>query len=453
MPSPCFLNPPGEPSFNEILITTVREYPALYSNQRRTIENVDRSKVWEEVAAKIGRGVSGEFAKKRWLQLRDRYRKELKISIAQNFSQPQKWSHFPLLNWLDPYLQGAIPIAPNSSTPCYTLDNISTTGNSDAFYENFAVKLSPTELPTDTNESSLSECFDDLKPVMSTLQSVLAVAEATANLKQEAAATVGKKRELTTTVENGFETDGDSDMNCSDISACNGKISKESYRSPSSSSPQASTASAQDESNLRNARLRSGCSTPSHEQQRLHDGPSRLSVFDGPNVVSSPCTSEAGLEAEDIVHMHASCPVKSKEYHDVVNSVSSSTVIPHQSSSTSCPAVALARTGNPVNFKSLISHPTRNSPYRLPIYSSVRFRARNMKKQQQQQMNLTKTFQQVNSMNNTSISDADWINDEEMLFARFVGIRLKKMNSHYRSMARMKIMQILDGCEEGMIDE
>lgn len=50
----------------------------------------------------------GEFAKKRWLQLRDRYRKELKISIAQNFSQPQKWSHFPLLNWLDPYLQGAM---------------------------------------------------------------------------------------------------------------------------------------------------------------------------------------------------------------------------------------------------------------------------------------------------------------------------------------------------------
>lgn len=39
------------------------------------------------------------------------------------------------------------PITPNSSAPCYTLDNVSTTGNSDAFYENFAVKLSSTELP------------------------------------------------------------------------------------------------------------------------------------------------------------------------------------------------------------------------------------------------------------------------------------------------------------------
>lgn len=51
---------------------------------------------------------SAEFAKKRWLQLRDRYRKELKIAIAQNFSQPQKWNHFALLKWLDPHLQGGV---------------------------------------------------------------------------------------------------------------------------------------------------------------------------------------------------------------------------------------------------------------------------------------------------------------------------------------------------------
>lgn len=225
-------------------------------------------------------------------------------------------------------------------------------------------------------------------------------------------------------------------MNCSDISACNGKISKEPCGSPSPSSPQASVASVQEDGNLRSARLPSGCSTPSQESQRLHDGPSRLSALDGSNVALSPCTSEAGLETEEIVHIHTPCPMKSQEYHDVANTVSSSTVIvpQHQSSSTSAPAIALARTGNPVTFKSLISHPTRSSPYRLPVYSSVRFRARNMKKQQQQQMNLTKTFQQVNSINSTNITDADWINDEEMLFARFVGLRLKKMNSHYRSM-------------------
>ncbi|CAG9532156.1 unnamed protein product [Cercopithifilaria johnstoni] len=448
MPSPCYLNPPGEPTFNEILITTVREYPALYSNQRRTFENVDRSKVWEEVAAKIGRGVTGEFAKKRWLQLRDRYRKELKISIAQNFSQPQKWSHFPLLNWLDPYLQGAIPITPNNSVPCYTLDNVNTTGNSD-FYENFAVKLSSAELASDANDGTLSECFDDLKPVMSTLQSVLAVAEATANLKKEATAIAEKKKELSITVENGFETDGDSDMNCSDISACNGKVSKEPCGSPSPS-PQASIASTQEDSNLRIGRLPSGCSTPSQEQ-RLHDGPSCLSTLDRSNVASSPCTSETGFETEDIIHVHASCRLKSQDYHDISNTVSSSTVPQHQSSSTNAPVVALARTGNPVTFKSLISHPTRSSPYRLPVYSNVRFRARNMKKQQEQQVSLPKTFQQVNSINSTNIMDAEWINDEEMLFARFVGLRLKKMNSHYRSMARMKIMQVLDNYEEGML--
>lgn len=280
-------------------------------------------------------------------------------------------------------------------------------------------------------------------------------------------------------------------MNCSDISVCNGKVSKEPCGSPSPS-PQASVASTQEDGNVRIVRLPSGCSTPSQEPQRLHDGPSRLSTLDGSNLASSPCTSETGLETEEMIHMHTSCPLKSQEYHDLSNTVSSSTVIvpQHQSSSANAPAVALTRTGNPVNFKSLISHPTRSSPYRLPVYSNVRFRARNMKKQQEQQVNLTKTFQQVNSINSTNITDAEWINDEEMLFARFVGLRLKKMNSHYRSMvcfaelslfflrffrmsiqrnflpstifhilndlflqARMKIMQVLDSYEEGMIVE
>lgn len=37
------------------------------------------------------------------------------------------------------------PITPNNSTSCYTVDNVNATSNSD-FYENFAVKLSSTEL-------------------------------------------------------------------------------------------------------------------------------------------------------------------------------------------------------------------------------------------------------------------------------------------------------------------
>lgn len=224
-------------------------------------------------------------------------------------------------------------------------------------------------------------------------------------------------------------------MNCSDTSVCNGKVSKEPCGSPSPSSPHASVASPQDDGNLRSIRMPSCCSTPSHESQRLHEGPSRSSSLNGPTKGSSPCTSEAGLEGEEIAHLHTSCSMKSQEYHDATNTVSSTVIVPqHQNSSTSAPAVALARTGDPVTFKSLMSHPTRSTPYRLPVSSSVRFRARNMKKHQQQQANLTKTFQQVNSVNSTNVTDADWMNDEEMLFARFVGLRLKKMNSHFRSM-------------------
>lgn len=56
--SPANLNPPGEPSFNEILIKTVRDYPPLYVNCRRSYDSVDRHEIWKEVAARIGRKVS-----------------------------------------------------------------------------------------------------------------------------------------------------------------------------------------------------------------------------------------------------------------------------------------------------------------------------------------------------------------------------------------------------------
>lgn len=62
------LNPPGEPSFNEILINTVKQYRVLYCNQRRAYENVDRNLIWAEIANKIGRRCTGVMLKEcvRW---------------------------------------------------------------------------------------------------------------------------------------------------------------------------------------------------------------------------------------------------------------------------------------------------------------------------------------------------------------------------------------------------
>ena len=57
--------------------------------------------------------ISGEFAKKRWLQMRDRYRKELKSALRSGIIP--KWPYFEKLSWLDPYLKDNKPGSISSS--------------------------------------------------------------------------------------------------------------------------------------------------------------------------------------------------------------------------------------------------------------------------------------------------------------------------------------------------
>lgn len=179
------LNPPGLASFNEVLIKTVRIYPPLYINNRRAFENVDRNALWEEVAKKIGRQVTPEFAKKRWLQLRDRYRKELKIAISHGFSQPQKWSHFQLLKWLDPHLQGSLSLSARdsqdsfSNSSSFPLGDVYGANNTSLL--NFANSLfSKSQEQSEKFDSGDSELLEDINPPMSAIQSVLAATEASA---------------------------------------------------------------------------------------------------------------------------------------------------------------------------------------------------------------------------------------------------------------------------------
>ena len=46
-----------------------------------------------------------ELAKKRWLQIRDRYRKELIFAIRDHFAYTPKWPYFNKLTWLDEFLK------------------------------------------------------------------------------------------------------------------------------------------------------------------------------------------------------------------------------------------------------------------------------------------------------------------------------------------------------------
>uniref|UniRef100_A0A0N4Z149 MADF domain-containing protein n=1 Tax=Parastrongyloides trichosuri TaxID=131310 RepID=A0A0N4Z149_PARTI len=93
-------------SFNELLIQRVKEFPELYDHQQRACtDNVERTKIWDMIAYSIDSTIPGEFAKKRWLQMRDRYRKELKLALRDNFKFPPKWIYFKELTWLDSYLK------------------------------------------------------------------------------------------------------------------------------------------------------------------------------------------------------------------------------------------------------------------------------------------------------------------------------------------------------------
>ncbi|KAK0393627.1 hypothetical protein QR680_000319 [Steinernema hermaphroditum] len=94
------------PLFNERLIEEVEKYPVLYDqSQRNCMDNDERIKIWDDIARAVDPAVKGEFAKKRWLQIRDRYRKELKVALRDNFANPPKWVYFPRLKWLDPHLK------------------------------------------------------------------------------------------------------------------------------------------------------------------------------------------------------------------------------------------------------------------------------------------------------------------------------------------------------------
>ncbi|CAI4224741.1 unnamed protein product [Auanema sp. JU1783] len=112
-----------QPAFNARLISEVKKHPCLYNHSKRgSGDTTERMKIWDQIAIQVDQNCTGEFAKKRWLQLRDRYRKELKVAIRQNFSQPVRWCYFSHLTWLDPYLKDNLALANACDTLSECLD-------------------------------------------------------------------------------------------------------------------------------------------------------------------------------------------------------------------------------------------------------------------------------------------------------------------------------------------
>ncbi|CAD5214899.1 unnamed protein product [Bursaphelenchus xylophilus] len=91
--------------FNISLIKAVRSRPEIFDVKMRAGSDEDLGTIWESVANEIGEGVTVESVKKRWLQIRDRYRKELKFAIRDNFAYEPKWPYFWDLGFLDEHLR------------------------------------------------------------------------------------------------------------------------------------------------------------------------------------------------------------------------------------------------------------------------------------------------------------------------------------------------------------
>ncbi|GMS84352.1 hypothetical protein PENTCL1PPCAC_6527, partial [Pristionchus entomophagus] len=92
--------------YNDRLIDQVRNFPCLYNQEKRVfVDSKERNILWERIANSIDPSSSGEFAKRRWLQIRDRYRKELRATLKGEQLMGARWKHFGRLSWLDPHLK------------------------------------------------------------------------------------------------------------------------------------------------------------------------------------------------------------------------------------------------------------------------------------------------------------------------------------------------------------
>ncbi|KAI6184553.1 MADF domain-containing protein [Aphelenchoides bicaudatus] len=90
-------------AFNLSLINAVKEKPELYDNQKRQPDELND--IWEQIALEVG--VTAQIAKKCWQSLCQRYRKEMKIAVRDNFAYKPKWPYFWDLNFLDEYFKSA----------------------------------------------------------------------------------------------------------------------------------------------------------------------------------------------------------------------------------------------------------------------------------------------------------------------------------------------------------
>ncbi|WKX97635.1 hypothetical protein Q1695_013361 [Nippostrongylus brasiliensis] len=114
---------------------------------------MERMRIWETIAAAVDVNCSGDFAKKRWLQLRDRYRKELKTAIKHNFVTPIRWCYFSHLSWLDPYLKDNLVLS--------TCDGYAESGDS---FSNCVDSIALNSVKTELDDADREQSTSPMEP-------------------------------------------------------------------------------------------------------------------------------------------------------------------------------------------------------------------------------------------------------------------------------------------------
>uniref|UniRef100_A0AC35GJW4 MADF domain-containing protein n=1 Tax=Panagrolaimus sp. PS1159 TaxID=55785 RepID=A0AC35GJW4_9BILA len=400
-------------TFNELLIKEVRSHPELYDQQHRVCtDNGERNLIWESIAARIDDSVSGEFAKKRWLQMRDRYRKELKSALRSGVIP--KWPYFEKLSWLDPYLKDNKPGSISSSFIGQHTFSSST----------------PNLLQNDEESAATGELGGEL----------MDFTNYAANLSAN------------TLLENIMAVSGGSfsthHNHMSDIKNLSGEFSPDSAVASTSEDGDTHRLSSSQPSERPDS-----TETPINETTNNSSSHALLSTF---NSFNNHSAAAAGLlmKLEAMNNVATAAAVSSSVEHQKLldqkllnafrqSNSSSPTRGGNNSRSIRNPPY-LVRRGGGQKVKPQTGKKQNSSDF---IVSSPRSLSESsMNEQQQQQQG-----QQLRKLDKESLEEffsKEWANDEDMLFARLVVVRLKKFAAKERRGIRARISELIDEKEE-----
>ncbi|CAI2328511.1 unnamed protein product [Caenorhabditis sp. 36 PRJEB53466] len=370
-----------QPAFNARLISEVRKYPCLYNHSRRgSGDTMERQRLWESIAKNIDANCAAEFAKKRWLQLRDRYRKELKIAIKNGFVTPVRWCYFNQLSWLDPYLKDNIGQVADEGKKTTIEESSSAPFNWFGFPSLTTIK---DEMEDEDSEDPALESSVLDRLLAQTAQRLDSISPEIENDESGTQSLDGNDR---IDVE-GMDSDEKSLKGELEEEELGGEVEEEEDKKPAISS--------------------------------------MLEVLQKPSVE----TLIAANQARFAHHLAAQLTGMSSMLHGAKKSESAATPIFKESSS---PVQQRAQTPPPS---------TSSNGAHFHPYKEAMLRNRHHSRQAEQLMR--HHLQQVGRV------ALEWLNDEDLLYSRIIGLKLKKMDPKKRKKVRDQIMSLLEETDDG----